>query len=345
MQYIDLPHSDLRVSAVCLGTMTFGQQNSEAEAHAQLDYARERGINFIDTAEMYPVPPRAESCHRTEQYVGSWLKQQPREKVVVATKAVGGARGMKWVRGGEHTFNRANLRSAVEDSLRRLQTDYIDLYQLHWPERNTPMFGEYLFDPAKERPFTPPRETLEALAELVEEGKIRYVGLSNEWPWGVMQFLNAAREYGLPRVVTVQNAYNLINRTFETALLECCYREGVGLLAYSPLAFGFLSGKYHKDPAAKGRVTLFEGFAQRYFKPAVPEAVAAYVALAEAHGLTPTQLALKFVYSRWFVASTIIGATTMAQLAEDIDAFEVAWSDELEKAVTETRLRWFNPAP
>lgn len=345
MEYRTLPGSTLHVSAICLGTMTFGQQNSEAEGHAQLDYAFARGVNFIDTAEMYPVPPRADTVHATERIVGSWLARQDRDKVVLATKATGASRGLPWIRGGQHAFTRANLRAAVEDSLRRLQTDYIDLYQLHWPERNTPMFGEFVYDPAKERPFTPPRETLEALAELVDEGKIRHIGLSNEWPWGLMQFLNAAREYQLPRVVSVQNAYSLLNRTWETAMLEFCHREQIALLPYSPMAFGLLSGKYLRNPQARGRVTEFDGFAQRYSKPGVPEAVAAYAALAEAHGLSPAQLALKFVYSRWFVASTIIGATSLAQLEENLNAWEAPWSEALEQAVADIRLRWFNPAP
>lgn len=345
MEKQTLGHSDLRVSPICLGTMTFGQQNSEEEAHQQLDYAHERGINFIDTAEMYPVPPRAETVHRTETIVGSWLKSQPRDRLILATKATGAGRGMKWVRDGAHAFNRANLRQALEASLRRLNTDYVDLYQLHWPERNTPMFGDYLFDPEQERPFTPPRETLEALAELVDEGKIRYVGLSNEWPWGLMRFLRAADEHDLPRVISVQNAYSLLNRTFEGALLECCHREKISLLPYSPLAFGLLSGKYLKNPAARGRVNDFAGFAQRYMKPMVPEAVAAYVELAERHGLTPAQLALAFVYSRRFVASTIIGATTLEQLEENIGAYDVVLSEELERELTEVRLRYFNPAP
>ena len=345
MEYRTLPGSTLHVSAICLGTMTFGQQNSEAEGHAQLDYAFARGVNFIDTAEMYPVPPRADTVHATERIVGSWLARQDRDKVVLATKATGASRGLQWIRDGQHAFTRANLRAAVEGSLRRLQTDYIDLYQLHWPERNTPMFGEFVYDPAKERPFTPPRETLEALAELVDEGKIRHIGLSNEWPWGLMQFLNAAREYQLPRVVSVQNAYSLLNRTWETAMLEFCHREQIALLPYSPMAFGLLSGKYLRDPQARGRVTEFDGFAQRYSKPGVPEAVAAYAALAEAHGLSPAQLALKFVYSRWFVASTIIGATSLAQLEENLNAWDAPWSEALEQAVADIRLRWFNPAP
>lgn len=345
MQYRTLPGSDLNVSAICFGTMTFGQQNTEAEGHAQLDLAFERGVNFIDTAEMYPVPPKAETTHATERIVGSWLARQDRSKVVLATKATGGARGLQWIREGEHAFNRSNLRNAVEGSLARLQTDHIDLYQLHWPERNTPMFGEFTYDPQKERPWTDFRETLEALAELVEEGKIRYIGLSNEWPWGLMQFLNAAKEYKLPRVVSVQNAYNLINRTWETAMLEFCHREDIALLPYSPLAFGLLSGKYLRDPQARGRVNDFDGFAQRYMKPAVPDAVAAYTALADAHGISPAQMALKFVYSRWFVASTIIGATSIEQLEENLAAWDLPWSDELEQGIEQIRLRWFNPAP
>ncbi|GAB6040302.1 aldo/keto reductase [Endothiovibrio diazotrophicus] len=345
MRYLTLPHTDLNVSAVCLGTMTFGTQNDRAEAHAQLDHAVERGINFIDTAEMYSVPPRAESYGRTETIIGHWLKDRPRDSVILATKAAGPGRGMPWIRGGNLDFDRTNLRAAIEDSLKRLQTDYVDLYQLHWPARNVPMFGGYLFDPAKERDATPLRETFEALSELVQEGKIRYVGLSNEWPWGVMQALRLAEEHGLPRVATVQNAYSLLNRTYETALLEVGYREQVSLLAYSPLAFGLLSAKYLRDPEAKGRVTLFKGFAQRYEKPSVQPAVAAYAELAAAHGLTPTQLALAFVYSRWFVASTILGATTMEQLCEDIDAYEVAWTSELEADVQALHLRYFNPAP
>jgi len=345
MKYITLGNSQLKVSEICLGTMTFGQQNNETEAFQQLDYAREHDINFIDTAEMYPVPPRAETVHRTEQMVGNWLKSQNREELVIATKMTGAGRGMSWIRNGEHQFNKNNIRSALEGSLKRLQTDYIDLYQLHWPERNTPMFGQYLYTPDDERDFTPINETLETLAELVEEKKIRYIGLSNEWPWGVMQFLNASRELNLPRIISVQNAYNLINRTYETALLEFCHRENISLNPYSPLAFGHLSGKYHNDPNAKGRVTLFDGFAQRYNKTNVPKSVAAYVELAKKYQLSPAQLSLAFVYSRWFTASTIIGATSLEQLKENISAIDVEWNSELEKEVQAIHLEFFNPAP
>jgi aryl-alcohol dehydrogenase-like predicted oxidoreductase len=345
MEYITLSNSDLQVSKICLGTMTYGQQNDEMQAHQQLDYAVEQGVNFIDTAEMYPVPPKAETVHRTESIVGNWLQKQQREKLVIATKVTGGGRGMNWIRGGNLEFNRANIRAALEGSLKRLNTDYIDLYQLHWPERNTPMFGKFLYEPSEERDFTPAHETLEVLGELVQEGKIRYIGISNEWPWGVMQFLNAAEQYNLPKIVTVQNAYNLINRTYETALLEMCHREQISLLPYSPLAFGHLSAKYIDDAEASGRITLFKAFGQRYEKPNVVPAVKAYAELAREHQLTPAQLALAFVCSRWFVSSTIIGATTLAQLEENIGALTVGWTSELESAVQEIHLKYFNPAP
>ncbi|PIV22486.1 MAG: NADP(H)-dependent aldo-keto reductase [Hydrogenophilales bacterium CG03_land_8_20_14_0_80_62_28] len=340
-----LGDSDLNVSAVGLGTMTFGQQNTEAEAHAQLDYAFDQGINFIDTAEMYPVPPRAETCTRTETLVGAWLRRQPRAKVILATKVAGPNRSMVWIRGGPKALDRANIREAIEGSLKRLQTDYIDLYQIHWPARNVPMFGRFQFDPTQEMVAVPIREQLEALAELVQEGKVRYVGLSNEHPWGVMEFLRLAMEHSLPRVVSIQNAYSLINRSFEFGLAEIAYRERVGLLAYSPLAFGHLSAKYLDDPAALGRVTNFKGFAQRYEKPNVQPAVAAYAALARRHGLTPAELALSFAYRRWFVASTLIGATGMVQLKENLGAWGKPLTADILAEIEALHLRYMNPAP
>jgi len=343
MEYAAL--GNLRVSRICLGTMTFGQQNSEAEAHAQLDYALGRGINFIDTAEMYPVPARAETCGRTEQYVGSWLRRQVRDRVIVATKATGPGRSMGWIREGQLSFTRANLRRALEGSLERLQTDYVDLYQLHWPDRNTPMFGGYHFDPGQERDTVPLRETLETLAELIREGKVRHWGLSNETPWGLMTFLRLADELGLPRPVSVQNAYNLLNRTWEGGLAEIGYREKLSLLAYSPLGFGFLTGKYLKDQHAPGRANLFSDFAMRYRKPNTAKAVAAYVDLAERHGLTPTRLALAFVHGRWCVGSAIIGATSMAQLRENLDAADVTLSPDVLQAIERIHLEYPNPAP
>lgn len=345
MQYATLGESDLKVSSVCLGTMTFGTQNTEVDAHQQLDFALTQGINFIDTAEIYSVPPNAESYGRSESIVGNWLKHRARDKIVLATKVAGPGRGMKWIRNGDLAFDRRNIRAAIEGSLRRLQTDYVDLYQLHWPDRNTPLFGQYHFDPEKERDFVPLAETLTALAELVKEGRVRHVGLSNETPWGVMQFLHLAEKHNLPRLVSVQNAYSLLNRTWEMGLSEIGFRERVSLLAYSPLAFGLLSGKYLADPQARGRVTLFQGFAQRYSKENVQPAVAAYVELAQRYGMTPTQLALAFVASRGFVASTIIGATTMEQLREDIDGCCATLSGEILKDIEALHLRYCNPAP
>ena len=345
MRTLTLGNSSLRVSSICLGTMTFGQQNSEAEAHAQLDYATARGVNFIDAAEMYPVPTRAETTGRTEQYVGTWLKRQARDKVILATKAAGPGRPLTWIRDGELNFTRANLRRALEGSLKRLQTDHVDLYQLHWPDRNAPIFGGYHFDPANERDSVPLRETLETLADFIREGKVRHWGPSNETPWGLMSFLRLADELNLPRPVSVQNAYNLLNRSWENGLSEIGYRENVSLLAYSPLGFGFLSGKYLKDPQAQGRAKLFPGFAGRYGKPNTAPALAAYADLAARHGLTPTQLALAFVHGRWCVGSTIIGATSMAQLEENLAAADLVLAPEILAAIEAIHLQYPDPAP
>ncbi len=340
-----LGESDLLVSEMGLGTMTFGQQNDEASAHAQLDLAFDHGINFIDTAEMYPVPPRAETSGATETIVGNWLARKPRDKVIVATKVAGPARSLQWIRGGPKALDRANIRAAIEGSLQRLRTDYIDLYQLHWPERNQPMFGDYRFDPSKERPGTPIEDQLAALGELVKEGKVRYVGLSNEQPWGVCRFIRLAEQYGLPRVVSVQNAYNLLNRVFEYGLAEGCYREHIGLLAYSPLAFGHLSGKYVADAAAAGRVTQFPAFGQRYEKENVASASRAYAELAHRHGLSPASMALAFVCGRSFVASVLIGATNLDQLRDNMDACSVSLAPELLEEIERIHLRYTNPAP
>ena len=345
MKYVKLGTSALEVSTVCLGTMTWGTQNSEADAHAQLDFALAQGVNFIDTAEMYSVPPNADSYGKTETYIGSWLKHQARDKIVLATKIAGPGRAMKWIRNGDNNFSRATIRAALDASLARLQTDYVDLYQLHWPDRNTPIFGAYQFDPDKERETVAPRESLEALSELVTEGKIRAVGLSNETPWGVMEFARLAEQYKLPRVASVQNAYSLLNRSWEMGLAEIGFREQIALLPYSMLGFGLLSGKYLDDPLTQGRVTVFDGFAQRYSKPNVQPAVAAYVALARQHGLTPAQMAQAFVGSRWFVTSAIVGATSLTQLAEDIAACGMSLSEEIVQQIELIHLRYTNPAP
>ena len=352
MEYVKLGNTELKVSKVCLGTMTYGDQNTEAEAHAQLDYAIARGINFIDTAEMYPVPPKAETYARTETMVGNWLKRQPRDQIIIGGKVAGPRRGIHWIRSGPSSLDRANIRAAIEDSLTRLKTDYIDVYQLHWPERNVPMFGQYQFDPSQElaangqqQQWVSIHNQLETLAELIQEGKVRYIGLSNEQPWGLMEFLRIAKEYNLPRITSVQNCYNLINRGMEFGMSEVLYRENISLLAYSPLAFGHLTAKYIDNIDAQGRVNMFLGYAQRYKKPNVFPACAAYAALARVHGLTPTQLALSFVYHRWFVASTIIGATTMVQLTENIDALQTKLTPEVLAAIEHLHLTMMNPAP
>ncbi len=345
MEFRNLGASDLRVSSVCLGTMTFGQQNSEAEAHAQLDAAFARGVNFIDAAEMYPVPARADTYGHTESIIGSWLRGRPRDSVVLATKVAGPGRNMAWVRGGPASLDRANIRAAVEASLARLGTDYIDLYQLHWPARNQPMFGQWRFDPEGERPATPIEEQLAALAELVTEGKTRYGGLSNEHPWGLMSFLRVADMLGLPRVVSVQNAYSLLNRVFEQSMAEVCFREKVSLLPYSVLGFGHLTGKYLDNPAAPGRISLFPGFGQRYDKPCVQPAVAAYVDLASQYGMTPTELAIGFVASQPFVGSVIVGATTIAQLEANLDACVRCLDARVLGEIEAVHLQFPNPAP
>ena len=340
-----LGRSTLVVPEVCLGTMTFGEQTSEQDAHKQLDFALDNGVNFFDTAEMYAVPAKAETCGASERILGRWLKRQKREQVLVATKVAGPSRNLDWIRGGPPALDRTNIRAAIDGSLQRLQTDYVDLYQLHWPERNQPMFGLWQYDPSKERECTPIREQLETLAELVREGKIRAIGLSNEHPWGIMQFLRLAEELGLPRVLCTQNAYNLVTRTFETSLAEVCHREQVGLLAYSPLAFGHLTGKYLDGHDTDGRISRWPAFGQRYSKPNVVPAVTAYVALAARHGLTPTQLALGFVRSRWFVSSTIIGASSLAQLQETLPATQTPISDDLLAEIDAIHLQYTNPAP
>ena len=345
MNTLKLANSNLNVSKICLGTMTYGQQNTEAEAHAQLDYAFNLGVNFIDVAEMYPVPPRADTTGLTERYVGSWLKKQNRANLILATKATGPGRTLTWIREGNLHFTPANLQNALHASLQRLQTDYVDLYQLHWPDRNVPMFGQYHFNPQHEHDTIPLLETMQALAELIKAGKIRHWGLSNETPWGLMKILSLAEQYHLPRPVSVQNAYSLINRSWENGLSEIGYRENIPLLAYSPLGFGALSGKYLHSPNAPGRINLFAGFAQRYSKPNTLPAVTAYVKLAQQHGITATQLALAFCYQRWCVGSTIIGATTMQQLAENIAAQDIALTTEVLEEIENIHLRFTNPAP
>lgn len=346
MQKNRLGRSSLEVSKVCLGTMTFGEQNTEADAHRQLDYAVERGINFIDTAEMYPVMGRAATQGSTERFIGSWLKQRGRrDDLVIASKIAGPNANMGWIRGAAHDLDAANVRAAVETSLQRLQTDYIDLYQIHWPSRNLPIFGANSFNPKRERSSVPIEETLGALGELVKAGKIREIGVSNESSWGVCEYVKLAETRGLPRIATIQNLYNLTARAFETSLLdETCFRLEVSLLAYSPLAFGQLSAKYLDNPKAHGRLTIFPpNWSPRYVRPEVLAATAEYAALARANGMTPAQMALAWCYSRWFVGSTIIGATTLEQLKENIDAADITLSAEMVAAIDAIHARITNP--
>jgi aryl-alcohol dehydrogenase-like predicted oxidoreductase len=346
MNLVSLGASDLRVTPICLGTMTFGEQVAEAGAHAILDRALERGINFLDTAEMYAVPARAETFGATETILGNWFRKNPsaRSKVVLASKVAGPSRGMPWVREGAG-MTAKDIIASCEGSLRRLQTDVIDLYQIHWPERNVPMFGAMYYDPTKERTETSIQEQLEALQTLVRQGKVRHVGLSNETPYGVHEFVRLADQHGLPRIATVQNVYCLVSRSLDNGLDESMHRLGVSLLAYSPLAFGLLTGKYDEagtdgpGTPRDARIGRYESVRkQRWGRPEALEAARRYNRLAREHGLTPTRMALAWCYTRWSVASTIIGVTSLAQLDEDLDAWGTTLSPELLAEID--RIRW-----
>lgn len=332
------------VSKICLGTMTWGQQNTEAEAHEQISYALDHGINMLDAAEMYPVPPRAETQGRTEEYIGTWFKKTGlRDKYILATKAAGPNPEFHYLRGGPR-FTREQLMEAVDGSLRRLQTECIDLYQLHWPDRYTNFFGQRGYF-HREQPETPIDETLRALQELVAAGKIKTIGLSNETPWGTMKFLELADREGLPRVESIQNPYGLLNRTYEIAMAEVSHREDVGLLAYSPLGMGLLTGKYRHGAKPEGsRMAVFERFT-RYDGAETLEATEEYLQLADEHGLNPTHMALAFVNTRPFVLSNIIGATTMEQLKMNIDSLDVNLSKDVLKGIEAIQQRLPNPAP
>lgn len=345
MHYRTLGKSELRVSRICLGTMTFGNQNSESEAHQQLDFALSQGVNFLDLAEIYPVPTSADTQGRTEEFVGNWMQQRNnRHQVVIATKVSGPAEMVSYLR-PDICFDRRNIRMAVDASLQRLQTDYIDLYQLHWPDRKTNFFGQLGYQHDLSGDGTPILETLQVLKELVDEGKIRYVGLSNESPWGVMTFLKYAEMYQLPRVISVQNPYCLLNRTDEIGLTEVLQREQLDLLAYSPLGFGVLSGKYLNDQRPPGaRLTLFPNYA-RYIKPNGIRATQAYVDLARQHGLDPAQMALAYVNSRAFTGATIIGATTLSQLQLNIASDDLILCDEVLLSIDAIHEGNPNPSP
>jgi aryl-alcohol dehydrogenase-like predicted oxidoreductase len=344
MDYTFLPHTDLKVSTICLGTMTFGNQNTQAEGFEQMDYALDRGVNFFDTAELYPVPANAQTQGETERIIGNWFQQSgKRDQVILASKVAGPGDYTKHIR-ENLSFSKAHINEAIDNSLKRLKTDYIDLYQLHWPERNSNRFGQrgFVYDPND--PWVENFETvLSALEENIKCGKIRYIGVSNETPWGMMRFLDAAGS-NLPRMITIQNAYSLLCREFETGLSEICHRESVGLLAYSPLGFGVLTGKYlgGKLPE-KARLTLFPRFS-RYSSPQAAEATAYYLQLAEDHGLSLTALALAFVKSRSFVTSNIIGATNLEQLKENIDAYQYTLSEQVLQEIDKIHNQIPNPA-
>jgi aryl-alcohol dehydrogenase-like predicted oxidoreductase len=345
MQTRKLGSTDIDVSLICLGTMTWGEQNNEQEAFEQLDYATSEGVNFIDAAEMYPVPPRAETQGLTETYLGNWLaKRGRRDDLVIASKVAGPGNGLSYLRNGPR-LTRDHIIEACDASLKRLKTDYIDLYQVHWPDRNTNFFGKLGYEHDSKEKFTPIEETLAALGELVDAGKVRHIGISNETPWGAMEYLRLAGEKGLPRIASIQNPYNLLNRSFEVGTAEIAHREQTGLLAYSPLAFGMLSGKYMggKWPE-KARLTLYERFS-RYTNGGGADATRAYVELARHSGLSPVQMALAFVNSRSFVTSNIIGATSMEQLRENLGSLNVNLSPETLEAIETIHQEFTYPCP
>lgn len=345
MQQRKLGRTDIDVSLICLGTMTWGEQNTEQEAFKQLDFATAEGINFIDAAEMYPVPPRAETQGLTETYLGNWLARRGRrDDLVIASKVAGPGNGLTYLRNGPR-LTREHILEACDASLKRLQTDYIDLYQVHWPDRSTNFFGKLGYQHNPDETFTPIEETLRALDELVQAGKVRHIGLSNETPWGAMEYLRLSRELDLPRVASIQNPYNLLNRSFEVGMAEIAHREQAGLLAYSPLAFGMLSGKYLGGQwPEKARLTLYERFS-RYTSGRGADATRAYVDLARQHGLSPVQMALAYVNSRDFLTANIIGATTMEQLKENIGSARVTLSPQVLEAIEALHQEFTYPCP
>lgn len=350
---VQLGSSPLQVTPICLGTMTFGEQVDEPTAYRILDRALERGINFLDTAEMYAVPPRRETYNATEKIIGNWLAKRPdvRKKLVIATKVAGPSRGMDWIRNGSADVTEKDILQACDASLKRLQTDVIDLYQIHWPLRHVPAFGGVYFDPAKDKPVTPILAQLQALDKLVKAGKVRAIGLSNETPYGVSEFVHLADKHGLTKIATVQNPYCLVNRTLENGLDETMYRLGVSNIPYSPLGFGLLTGKYDKSgflgegAPANARLTKFEqNRKQRWGRPESLAAARRYNALAIANGMTPVQMALAFCYTKWQVASTIIGVTSLLQLDECIDAYGTTLSAEILAEIDKIRWELRDPA-
>ena len=349
MQLKPLANTGILVPEICLGTMTFGEQNTQAEAFQQLEYALDQGLFFWDTAEMYPVPPKPETQGATETILGNWIAQRGnRDQLFIASKIAGPSQGGSHIRDGQTRFTAAEISSAIDGSLKRLQSDYIDLYQLHWPQRPTNFFGKLGYGNAEaqqDTEITALEETLSALSDEIKKGRIRYIGLSNETPWGTLKFLHLAEKLGLEKFVSVQNPYSLLNRTYEIGMSEIAHYENVGLLAYSPLAFGYLTGKFRNGARpANARVTLFSRFS-RYSNPESEWATEQYAQLAERHGLSLTQLSLAFIKQQFFVTSTIIGATNLGQLKENIQAFEIDLSAEVLQGIEDIHRQQPNPAP
>ena len=346
MKYKKLGDTDIDVSLICLGTMTFGEQNTQEEGFQQMDYAVENGINFFDTAELYAIPPKEKTYGKTEEIIGNWFKKKKnRKKIILASKIAGP--GLKWIRGGGDQFSPESIEEALNNSLLRLKTDYIDLYQLHWPERNTNYFGDLNYEhDENEKKWNKFDIILKTLKKLIDQGKIRYIGLSNETPWGFSKFLQIAEEQKLPRIVSVQNPYNLVNRSYEVGMSEISIREKSGLLAYSPLAAGYLTGKYRNNQIPKNsRMDLFYENYPRYHNQRTYDAVDEYFKIAQKNKLTLTQLSQAFVNSRDFVTSNIIGATTMEQLKENIDSINISLDDKLMNEINLIHENIPNPAP
>ena len=345
MNYKNLGNTDIKVSTICLGTMTWGEQNTELEAFEQMDFALDQGVNFWDTAELYAVPPKKETYGDTEDIIGNWFKKtKKRDKIILASKVCGPMR--EYVRGGGNQFGKKNITEALEGSLRRLKTDYIDLYQLHWPERNTNFFGKLGYEHADDSEWTKFEDILENLKRFIDQGKVRFVGLSNETPWGLSKFLEISRDKNLPRMLSVQNPYNLLNRSYEVGLAEMSIREKSGLLAYSPLACGYLTGKYRNNQLPKGsRIELHKDFWTRYNKPNAEKAVESYYQIAKKYKLDMAQMSLKFLEIQPFVTSVIIGATTMSQLKTNIESVNINLSDENIHEINNVQKIYPNPCP
>ena len=345
MKYTSLPNTDIKVSKICLGTMTFGEQNTEAEGHAQMDFALDKGINFFDTAEMYSVPGRKETYGSTEKIIGTWFKKSGnRDKVILASKIAGPNPGLSYIR-ENMDFSPASIALSIEKSLTRLQTDYIDLYQLHWPERKANFFGQRIFKVQEDAWQDNIHAVLETLETFIKQGKINHIGISNETPWGMMRYLEESKYHNLPRIKTIQNPYSLLSRLFENGSSEICMRENVGLLAYSPLAFGVLSGKFLSGAShPKARITLFPQFS-RYNSTQCAEATKEYQEIAHKNGLSLTQMALAFVNQQPFVTSNIIGATTLEQLEENINSIDVTLTDEIIRDINAIHNTIPDPAP